>query len=198
MSWAADSNNKVGNLMAETNIRDAALIHFARNGYEGASLADIAEDVGIKKPSIYAHYKGKDDLFISVVEYACVSIRQRIIGYFRLNQELPLRIKLEGFFDWLQTEYETDETMKFLLRVLFFPPARLHQQVMEISNPFIERMERVLIYMLRNQVKDPNNVGIAYLTIVDGCLVELIYAGADKYQRRLQSILPIFWRGIQE
>ncbi|ASA23094.1 hypothetical protein B9T62_21175 [Paenibacillus donghaensis] len=184
--------------MAETNIRDAALIHFARNGYEGASLADIAEDVGIKKPSIYAHYKGKDDLFMSVVEYACISIRQRIIGYFILNQELPLRIKLEGFFDWLQTEYETDETMKFLLRVLFFPPARLHQQVMGISNPFIERMERVLIYMLRNQVKDPKNVGIAYLTIVDGCLVELIYAGADKYQRRLQSILPIFWRGIQE
>ncbi|GGF97805.1 TetR family transcriptional regulator [Paenibacillus albidus] len=183
--------------MSEINIRDAALIHFARNGYEGASLANIAEDVGIKKPSIYAHYKGKDDLFMSVANYACTSIRKRIVEYFVINQHLGLQVKLEGFFDWIQTEYETDETMKFLLRVMFFPPAKLEQEILGLLNPFVQDMQRILIRMLRNQVKKPEEVGIGYLTIVDGCMVELIYAGADPYQRRLQAILPIFWRGIQ-
>ncbi|WP_353626058.1 helix-turn-helix domain-containing protein [Bacillus sp. JCM 19041] len=39
---------------------------FAVNGYEGTSMAKIAEKVGIKKPSLYAHYKSKEALFIDI------------------------------------------------------------------------------------------------------------------------------------
>lgn len=38
--------------MSVNRIKEAAFIHFARNGYEGASLAQIAEEAGIKKQSI--------------------------------------------------------------------------------------------------------------------------------------------------
>ena len=34
--------------MTAQSIRDAALFHFARDGYEGASLRAIADEVGIK------------------------------------------------------------------------------------------------------------------------------------------------------
>lgn len=37
-------------------ILQTAVSHFAKEGFEGASLSKIAEEVGIKKPSIYAHY----------------------------------------------------------------------------------------------------------------------------------------------
>ncbi|MBD2807322.1 helix-turn-helix transcriptional regulator, partial [Xenorhabdus sp. ZM] len=45
--------------MTANRIKAVALSHFARYGYEGTSLANIAQEVGIKKPSIYAHFKGK-------------------------------------------------------------------------------------------------------------------------------------------
>lgn len=49
--------------MKSNEIKEAALKFFTIHGYEGASLSLIAEEVGMKKQSIYAHFKGKDDLF---------------------------------------------------------------------------------------------------------------------------------------
>ena len=69
--------------MSSKKIRDVALSHFAHFGYEGAALSKIAEEVGIKKPTIYAHYKGKDDLFLSVVQYVFQLERRRILAYFQ-------------------------------------------------------------------------------------------------------------------
>ena len=49
-------------------IEQAATRRFALEGYEGLSLAALAEDVGIKKASLYAHIDGKEQLFKQVVE----------------------------------------------------------------------------------------------------------------------------------
>lgn len=56
--------------MKSNEIKEAALKYFTIHGYEGASLSLIAEEVGMKKQSIYAHFKGKDDLFLQVLRDA--------------------------------------------------------------------------------------------------------------------------------
>jgi AcrR family transcriptional regulator len=45
-------------------ICEAAMGHFADSGSAAASLSKIAETVGIRKASIYAHFSGKDELFM--------------------------------------------------------------------------------------------------------------------------------------
>ncbi|ACB94549.1 TetR/AcrR family transcriptional regulator [Beijerinckia indica] len=42
---------------------DRALALFWRNGYEGTSLADLTEALGITKPSLYAAFGNKEELF---------------------------------------------------------------------------------------------------------------------------------------
>ena len=51
------------------NIFDVALDLFSKKGYDSVSLREIAEEVGIKKSSIYSHYPSKEAILISIFEY---------------------------------------------------------------------------------------------------------------------------------
>jgi AcrR family transcriptional regulator len=50
------------------DIKQAALYLFAYKGYAATSMQDIAEAVGIKKPSIYSHFKSKSEIFLTLLE----------------------------------------------------------------------------------------------------------------------------------
>lgn len=45
-----------------------ALDLFSVEGYDGVSMTEIADRVGIKAASIYKHYKGKEDIFHTIVQ----------------------------------------------------------------------------------------------------------------------------------
>src|SRR5215470_3064206 len=47
---------------------ERALQVFWRKGYEGASLPDLTEAMGINRPSLYAAFGNKEGLFRAVVE----------------------------------------------------------------------------------------------------------------------------------
>jgi AcrR family transcriptional regulator len=48
---------------------EAAAEVFARRGFEGASLDEIAETAGFTRGAIYKHFDGKEDLFFAVNEH---------------------------------------------------------------------------------------------------------------------------------
>jgi Transcriptional regulator len=52
------------NMSTKEKILEAALSLFAENGYDGTSVEQIAGIVGIKAPSLYKHYKGKEDIVV--------------------------------------------------------------------------------------------------------------------------------------
>ena len=57
-------------MATKEKILDAALTLFAENGYDGTSVEQIANIVGIKAPSLYKHYKGKEDILNSLIDSA--------------------------------------------------------------------------------------------------------------------------------
>ena len=50
-------------------IFDVSLDLFSKKGYDSVSLREIAEEVGIKKSSIYSHYPSKEALLMDIFEY---------------------------------------------------------------------------------------------------------------------------------
>ena len=51
-------------------IRNAALMLFSRQGYEGTSIAEIATLAGVAKPLIHYHFSSKEELWYSVIDEA--------------------------------------------------------------------------------------------------------------------------------
>ena len=49
-------------------IIEKAMDLMLKSGYESVSLNDIAREVGIAKPSLYHHFKGKEEIFRNVTE----------------------------------------------------------------------------------------------------------------------------------
>lgn len=55
-------------MTTKERILNEALRLFSEKGYSEVFVGDIAEAVGIKAPSLYKHYKGKQEIFDSCVE----------------------------------------------------------------------------------------------------------------------------------
>lgn len=61
----------------------AALNLFAYAGYDGVTMRDIAERVGIRQSSIYKHFEGKQEIFDNLVERMDTEYREKL-GEMRL------------------------------------------------------------------------------------------------------------------
>ena len=57
-------------MTTKDRILDEALTLFAENGYDGTGVEQIAEKVGIKAPSLYKHFKGKEDIMNALIDAA--------------------------------------------------------------------------------------------------------------------------------
>ncbi|MCM3291580.1 TetR/AcrR family transcriptional regulator [Paenibacillus sp. MER 180] len=189
--------------MTANRIIEVALNHFAEHGYEGASLANIAEQVGIKTPSIYAHFKNKDDLFVSIIRRAVQEEMGHLQRYIQTHREHPIKDVLYGWIQQYEARYETSNQLKFLLRVMFFPPVIMQERVMELVNAHLDQMERELMAVFKLGVEraeidqlDMEMMTASYMCLVDGILVEMLLGGPDRFRRRFDASWRIYWRSL--
>jgi TetR/AcrR family transcriptional regulator, cholesterol catabolism regulator len=61
-------NPTVASPQVRADIIDAATRVFSRRGYHAASMVEIAEEVGMRKPSLYHHVRKKEDLLFAIHE----------------------------------------------------------------------------------------------------------------------------------
>ncbi|GAK10802.1 TetR/AcrR family transcriptional regulator [Geomicrobium sp. JCM 19039] len=87
--------------MTATAIRNVALQYLAAYDYDAFSMNQIANEVGIKKASIYAHYRSKEEIFYAVLTEALHDGKQKIVRFFLEQRDQPLDETLHAFLDGL-------------------------------------------------------------------------------------------------
>ena len=75
-------------MATKDRILEAALTLFAANGYDGTSVEEIAKSVGIKAPSLYKHYKGKEDILNALID-AAESRYEEFFGSEKMIGKIP-------------------------------------------------------------------------------------------------------------
>ena len=98
----------------------AAIEVFARKGYHGCRIADVAREAGVAYGLVYHYFQNKDELLSSVFEVAWNSFVHRL-GEVAAKTDLTLREKVEGMAKVAFEAYRHDPRA---VRVLILEVAR--------------------------------------------------------------------------
>jgi AcrR family transcriptional regulator len=77
---------------------------FARRGYSGASIEEIAEEAGYSHGAVYSNFAGKADLFLAVFEdYMAERARELAATQIDLDPDVPVEVRARALADqWMQ------------------------------------------------------------------------------------------------
>ncbi|MEW9095229.1 MAG: TetR/AcrR family transcriptional regulator [Clostridiaceae bacterium] len=186
--------------MTITQIKKAALLNFTEKGYDGTSLFDIAEEVGIKKQSIYSHFKNKDELFLTVMDEV-INEEMNFLHNFFTHYKADLKSYLEDFILEFKERYVNNEeyNMKFVLRMCYMPPFHLKEKVLKNFKLYFLELENLLneLFLNTKVFSDKvNRATLSFMTLLDGLLVALIYGGVERFNQKFQISWEIYWNGL--
>ncbi|GAB3271207.1 TetR/AcrR family transcriptional regulator [Parahaliea aestuarii] len=77
-------------------ILDAAETHFARQGYHGTSLRNIANSAGLQEPGIYNHFASKEAIYAAVLHRILDPVGSALSRHLAEAHSLPEMIELPG------------------------------------------------------------------------------------------------------
>lgn len=146
-----DKNSTKKEKTTKERIFDAAIDLFAQKGFDAASMRDIAAVVGIKQPSMYGHYKSKEEIIDCVFQYfkkELIKMRPPEVRnlektdkltpeIFRQRANLTLNLfkdpKMEKIFRILLNEqYQDKRARMIVLECLIHEPYSFSRTVLEI------------------------------------------------------------------
>jgi TetR/AcrR family acrAB operon transcriptional repressor len=175
-------------------ITDAAFGLFARYGYDGVSVDQIAKASSLSKGAMYWHFKNKDDLFI-----ACLNRLHELFNryVFRAVLEAPTSAEgLKAFFDGLSIMME-DEMVKQGIAGYWLEPGRADRARIQAV---LEDFELTSTTLLSETLDEGRDAGVfsfdpsadelarGLFGNAQGVLLAMRKQDADQNQRNLQLL----------
>ena len=148
-------------------VRVAAML-FEKRGYEGTTMEEIAETVGLRKPSLYHYFRSKEDILVSIhknlADVLIRKLRQRIAAGVRPWDNLHNTI-----FDIVNAT----ETQPGHLRVFFATHRVLSSTQLEIAqglrDEYLTMVEQVISDGIADGSFRPGNPSLIALVLSAIC-----------------------------
>jgi len=119
-----------------TNILSVATRRFARQGFDSTSLQEIADEVGVKKPSLLHHFPSKADLLRGVLD--------NLFGHW--TESLPRLLEAvtsgRGRFEAITAELirffaEDPDRARLVIRELLDRPEQMQSRLTQTLTPWL-------------------------------------------------------------
>jgi AcrR family transcriptional regulator len=182
-------------------ILDAAMTVYARKGYHTATIADVAEEAGLGKGTLYLYFKNKEAIAEAMVERHFSRLEA-------LFQAQPVPASLKAFLAGLSDTMDVPEEQARFIRVFFevFGPSFASDSFSKKVAGFFDRLgvhyaahlsHLIALGEIRADV-DAQATGRALASLVDGMILHRGLFGITKTrQAKLRrEAIAIFMTGL--
>lgn len=185
-------------------IFQAALKIFAQNGYEGARIDKIANEVGINKASLYFYFKSKEDIFNELFQDIIRRYRDKMKMIVTNRKDLSIKDRLKTIYtEYLEYNWDNLE-MEFWNRVYYLPPPSLRDEIISITsdtkNEFVHDLARIMEEgILRKELRELNAY---YMANTFYYVLTCIDLSADLMKKEdalsdMEHCFEVIWMGIK-
>ena len=178
-------------MSTKERIMYAALDLFSKKGYDGVGVDLIAEYAGLKGPSLYRHFKGKEDIFNSMIELVA-SHYEEGFGLKKEQEELPESMDelIENAMSRIQFTMH-DDIIRKVRRILAMEQFR-NSRVAELTSRYhLENLQQVyadiFAGMMEKGILKQENPEILALEFVSP--VSLLIHMYDRQPEREEEVL---------
>ena len=191
-------------MVSKEEIKKEAFKLFAEKGYEGTTTQDIAETVGLKKQSLYSHYKSKEDIYNEILRDQSVFFSVQIQSAVERYKDEPAEIFMKELSRTLIQVFSSRERLLLWKRTLIRWDTNSVRDFFEINGGMNDQMKSDVgeLYTLFSSryrfLKDWNNfkaVLLSFVVIINGYLDWVIVVGHD--EKMWQVIWEKYWNGIK-
>lgn len=155
-------SNKLSKEDTRSRIIKAATKLFAENGYQQTTIAEIAKIVGLAEGSIYEHFRGKEEILLTIpnvwvtrsieelelqllgIKGAINKLRKFLWWYMHYIESEPMTAKVVFLFlktnpNFMQTEAYSNVKIFYSYLIKIFEEGCETGELMQDLNPFIAR-----------------------------------------------------------
>lgn len=105
---------------------------FSERGFDGATVRQIAAKVGVSDPALYAHFKGKQEIFEALLKLAGPDLLASA-GPSLASDKIPMQIAIPEMFGNIVAKWSTPRARAFASLVLRMGPDGLGNMLQDVS-----------------------------------------------------------------
>ncbi|HQR05077.1 MAG: TetR/AcrR family transcriptional regulator [Proteobacteria bacterium] len=176
-------------------ILDAAEALFARHGYQGTSMGDIAARVGVRPPSLYNHFRGKEALYGAVLERLMAHF-QPLIGQAVQGSATDRESALRWARSMAETYFDHPNFARLLQHAALAPTPHARALLTEFLRPLFEPAASGMHLPPPLQpwgAMDFNNLLISYITLAPlyRPLLDIDPLSPEARERQVEMVLEL-------
>ena len=168
---------------------------FARQGFHGTAMNDVAEAAGVTKPVLYQHFQSKRQLYLALLDEVGQRLRQTIekAGTDSGGPRAQVEAGFRAYFRWVK-----DDRDSFLL--LFGSGARRDEEFAEAVRRFEIAIADTIAPLIQADI-DPDHQRLlahALVGLAEGTSRRLLALGGGFDPERVAAqVADLAWAGLR-
>lgn len=186
-------------MVKRQDIIHAAFILFASKGFNETTTENIAAVLGLKKQSLYSHFKSKNEILLEVLSYQSLMITKAINETICAQNDQPVEALLKGIYRCIIQTFSIRERLLLWKRLqLLNDDEKYHAYLTDWQFEKKLRNELHTILSERNpkmNLKMFRTFFLSYIIVINGFLDLMLTKGYD--ETACNVIWSNYWNGAK-